>query len=1330
MNTPTALIRRPPATARITLWIRERNRSHLYRNAYALVGGSWITSALGLVFWIVAARSYPAASLGVGAALISAMTLLAAIAQLNLKNALTRFLPTAGPRAAGFVLRAYGAALLGTAVVSAIFLAGLGIWSPDLRFMGENAGLVAWFIVTTMAWAVFVLQDSVLAGIRQAAWVPLENGVFAVAKIAMLVVLAAAAPTIGVYLAWTFPVLAIVLPVNWLLFRRLIPRHASEARPAAATATTPAVARYLAGDSLAYVIWAGTIGALPLIVLALAGAEANAGFFVSWSIAYALYLVSSGMGMSLLAEGARNEHNIERDARRIATEAARIVIPAVAVLVLAAPVLLAALGNDYAGDAMLLRLLALSAIPYVVVATAATVARVRRRIGEVVLIYAILCGLVLALGVPLLLAFGTVGIGVAWLAAQTLVAVIIVLRIPGAFAWLSRTRAAGLASLRWASVGRAARPVLAALQARLGAGRRQWKIVRAVPTAGDVAVAAAGAGDRPEAFIKLALSDASVRSLADGRSALIERAADQLAPGFAELVPKVLADGEIRGRAFVVESALPGTPGDACLGNGLSEARLLAAGAAGILPLYQATATSALADRALLEAWVDRPIGVLERALGDRYAAALTNLGAELHEALAGREITTSVTHGDLWPGNLLLDSDDATLTGIVDWEGSSPHGAPDVDLVHLLITSRAVGQGRELGDVVRELMQGRMGRHEPVTDGRLPDRIALVLAWLHHAAGHVSKSKRTGRFWVRCNVRPVLELWDERDHARSWARTTAAGWLAIGAGLLLWVSSIASVDPRRMADGGLLTVLPWSFWLALGILTLGFAVAAFRSALRPRLLGGYLLAMIAIIHATPILIYGTLRYSWAWKHVGVVDFIQRHEAVDTAATYLPVYHNWPGFFGLDALATGLAGLPGALGQAIWGPPFFCLLSVAAVAFVARGLTQDRRLIWLTCWLFVVANWVGQEYFSPQAFAFFLYLALIGVVLHWLDRRRPWALALALGLAVTITVSHPLTAVMASVALVALVAAGRCAYRTLPLVTAALTALWCLTFASDYTLSNLGSTLDAVHLPWATTGSSLTQTGLLSDTQFLVAAVARGIVVVICLLALLGVVRLVLSGRVRRAPVFLALAPLALFATGGYEGEILFRIYLFALPFLAYFAAHAFVPSTSAGTHPRWVDAASFASAALILVGALTVAYYGKERQYYYSPDEVAAAEYVYEQAPPGSLLIEGTRSYPGQFMNYERYKYVTLSREPQDSQARVVDDPVEVLSEWMTDPAYTGAYLIITRSQEAEVAEQGVMAAGSLERIDRALSRSPRFERVVDNRDAVVFVPAAGGPR
>ena len=38
---------------------------------------------------------------------------------------------------------------------------------------------------------------------------------------------------------------------------------------------------------------------------------------------------------------------------------------------------------------------------------------------------------------------------------------------------------------------------------------------------------------------------------------------------------------------------------------------------------------------------------------------------------------------------------------------------------------------------------------------------------------------------------------------------------------------------------------------------------------------------LLALVHGTPAVLYGTLRYSWAYKHVGIVDYILRTGTVD-----------------------------------------------------------------------------------------------------------------------------------------------------------------------------------------------------------------------------------------------------------------------------------------------------------------------------------------------------------------------------------------------------------------------------------------------------------------
>ena len=95
-------------------------------------------------------------------------------------------------------------------------------------------------------------------------------------------------------------------------------------------------------------------------------------------------------------------------------------------------------------------------------------------------------------------------------------------------------------------------------------------------------------------------------------------------------------------------------------------------------------------------------------------------------------------------------------------------------------------------------------------------------------------------------------------------------------------------------------------------MLTVGFLLGIHRNA-SSKLLVPYLVLFIAVVHASPVLLYGTLRYAWAWKHVGVVDYFMRTHAVDPHLSFLPVYQNWPGFFGLATILTEGVGVKSAL---------------------------------------------------------------------------------------------------------------------------------------------------------------------------------------------------------------------------------------------------------------------------------------------------------------------------------------------------------------------------------------------------------------------------------
>jgi O-antigen/teichoic acid export membrane protein len=424
MTTPSPPLAAPSAGA---LPVRSRLLAHLraplFREGYALVLNSGLTSVMGLVYWVIAARYYSAHAVGVNAAAISAMMFLAGVSQLNLMSALMRFLPVSGRGSTRFVATSYVVSGTISIVVALAFLAGLREWAPDLDFLTSNAWFCVWFVGATMAWSVFNLQDSVLTGLRAAIFVPVENLVFSVAKIALLVALAAVSPRFGVFASWTGALVFSLVPVSLLLFARLLPRHRRRADERMQPPTRAQVARFVSADYLGSLCWLASTALMPVIVVALAGPSQNAYFSLAWMIALPLYALSVSTGASLVVTGAGDEANVSVYARQVLVQTARLVVPVALGVALAAPYVLRIFGGHYSDKgATTLSLLALSAMPGMINALYVSVYRVRRTMRAVVAALAAQAVLIIGLGIVLLEAVGIAGVGVAWLVGQSVVA--------------------------------------------------------------------------------------------------------------------------------------------------------------------------------------------------------------------------------------------------------------------------------------------------------------------------------------------------------------------------------------------------------------------------------------------------------------------------------------------------------------------------------------------------------------------------------------------------------------------------------------------------------------------------------------------------------------------------------------------------------------------------------------------------------------------------------------------------------------------------------------------------------------------------------------------
>ncbi len=840
---------------------------------------------------------------------------------------------------------------------------------------------------------------------------------------------------------------------------------------------------------------------------------------------------------------------------------------------------------------------------------------------------------------------------------------------------------------------------------------------------------------------------------------------------FVRLVPEIEMIGSTavpHRHRYLVEGAIAGVSGETLVTDGAVHFDTLSAAIAAIGPLHTATAQRRVVDAELLAQWVDEPLRVIVEASGRADTAARAGaLQTELEEALLGRTVSTSAIHGDFTVGNLLYSSGRGELAAMVDWEAHCEVALPEIDLVHLIMSARLVSDGLELDEVIpalatgarwrayeRLLIEGAVGSHRNV---ELSARVLVILAWLAHASGNVVKARqyrKRGR-WMRRNVDGVLAALVgappftqpsiESPAAASAERVSAQAIVAqpttltklrlpavifvVGA---LWIWGLNGIDLTKMSDTGLVSILRPPAVAALAVLTVSFMATVLGERPTGRALGAHIVTLIGLIHATPALLYGTLKYSWAWKHVAIVDYITRHHGVDPHINLLQAYHNWPGFFALASVVSRLFGFKDVVGIAMWAPLFFNLLNLGALLFLYSTLTTKGRVVWTACWIYFVANWVGQDYFAPQALAFVLYLIVLGVIFdryvvrHRGEAPRPVTrpiVAVIVGCTLAIVTSHQLTPMMLVAALVALTLTRRAPVGRYALFALGANLVWFVTGARAFVGREAGPSLRSFGALFGNADRGVQDTALQSSGQAIVSLMGRMTCGVVALLAIAGFVMLWRRGQRELAPAVLAVVPAAFVGLNDYGGEILFRAFLFSCPFLAYFAAHLIVACGERRRTMIRLVASSVASC--VLLSGFLFGYYGKDRQYHFTADEVAATAYVIDHSAPKTLLVSATFNYPNVSRNYERFKFVVMNLEDVAGRKRIVEQPASVLASWIDDPRYSDAFILLTRSQAAEIDSVGVMPTGSVEVIERALRASPRFKMVFSTPNAQVFTLA-----
>ncbi|MFI2413450.1 glycosyltransferase [Streptomyces sp. NPDC018947] len=588
-------------------------------------------------------------------------------------------------------------------------------------------------------------------------------------------------------------------------------------------------------------------------------------------------------------------------------------------------------------------------------------------------------------------------------------------------------------------------------------------------------------------------------------------------------------------------------------------------------------------------------------------------------------------------------------------------------------------------------------------------------------------------------------------------AASAALPAVALLAALALWAFAVRHTDVSRLDDYGLVTALHPAFWAGLVVLTTGFWLTVRDPRRGQGWSFAYVLGLLVMERATQAVLYPTPLYAWAWKHDAVIDHLLtsgRLQGADRLGD-MAVYDQWPGFFAAQAALVRLLGVDDAAAYMAWWPLVSSLMLLLPLLLVYRTFTQDRRLIWTAVWLFFVANWVGQDYFSPQSVAFALHLGVLAVVLRRYggsggrQGQAVWTVLLTV-LVTAIVVSHQLTPGMLVVSLVVLACARR--YRDwVPMVTAVVIFLaWCLTAALPFLSAALPDMIRSIGDVGANveTGYGTTPTGTGAVATSWAARLLSGSVL---LLALAGVLRQRVLRRRALPLLLIAAAPLPMFAASSYGSEMIFRVLMFMLPGAAFFAAAALLPKVrtlaaetadaaagrpAEGAATRSRPAVSAPRAAVwapllaLLAGTLAFvpSYSGKDRLSYFPPREVALVQQLFDRAPDGSLVVAANRNSPLAHEAYWRVDHYWFLDDDRRHVDEIVRDPAATLARDMAGVERPGrAYFLLTQGQMANSEMNGQLDRAQLTRIRESVAASPRFARVAENSAGVLYVLKPG---
>lgn len=387
----------------------------LYKNSLALIINTALSSLFGLLFWVIATHILSVDSVGLATSALSAAGLIIVLSKLGFDSGFTRYFRES-KNINGLYTTITVITVSLSILLAIVFILGLEFFSPSLLFLRDSSYLLI-FILYIALFSIATVQGTAMVSSRRSDFYLVQNLLLGI-RIPLLFLIAFLGIS-SIFYAFDVALIVACIFGAFILYRYngLKPGFKLD------LSSLKHIINFSFGTYLSSTLSILPALIMPILIINTIEAENSAYFYIAYSVASLLFVIPMAVSTSLFVEGSHNLPLRETTIKSVKF-IALLLVPALLFILLFGDTLLLLFSKDYSEHSYkLLVLLATSSVFSSIVSIYISIKKVQKDVNSMIIVNLLIAVLTLGLGYMGLLKFGVEGVGYAWIAANAIVSI-------------------------------------------------------------------------------------------------------------------------------------------------------------------------------------------------------------------------------------------------------------------------------------------------------------------------------------------------------------------------------------------------------------------------------------------------------------------------------------------------------------------------------------------------------------------------------------------------------------------------------------------------------------------------------------------------------------------------------------------------------------------------------------------------------------------------------------------------------------------------------------------------------------------------------------------